>query len=111
MTCDANVTVKVKGDVTAEVDGHARITAKGEVKAESETGITLKAPYIKICGMLTVTNMDGAPGEGVLSGNYTIRNGGLAVPDKDVSAGAVSLRGHAHENSGGQGVGGRPVGG
>lgn len=111
VTCDANVTAKVKGNVTAEVDGHARITAKGEVKAESAVGITLKAPFIKICGYLTVTDADGKPGKGVMRGTYTIRDGSLHVPDEDVTAGVVSVRKHLHENSGGSGLSGKPQGG
>lgn len=118
-TCDANVTAKVKGNVTAEVDGnlecttkgHTRLKALGEAKVESAIGITLKAPFIKICGYLTVTDMDGKPGEGVLRGTYTLRDGSFHVPDEDVTAGVVSVRKHVHEHSGGSGLSGKPAGG
>ena len=55
--------------------------------------------------------MWGAPGTAVFNGNILVRNGSVDVPDQDVTAGAVSVRKHVHEHSGGVGNSGTPVGG
>ena len=54
----------------------------------------LRAPVVKVQGILTTEGYEGGPGSSTLYGDFTVRNGGVAVPDKDVTAGAVSLRGH-----------------
>lgn len=102
---------KVKGDCEIECEKKITARAKEEILAESEQKIKLKAPEIELAGFLTMTDMNGNPGRGVLHGDFTVRDGGIAVPDKDVSAGSVSLRQHQHQNSGGNGIGGKPVGG
>ena len=102
---------KVMGDAAIDCEKTITARARQEVLAESETRIKLKAPEIELAGFLTMTDVDGKPGRGILHGDFTVRDGGIAVPDRDVTAGSVSLRGHQHENSGGSGVGGTPVGG
>lgn len=102
---------KVKGDAAIDCEKTITARARQEVLAESETRIKLKAPEIELAGFLTMTDVDGKPGRGILHGDFTVRDGSIAVPDRDVTAGSVSLRGHQHENSGGSGVGGKPVGG
>lgn len=100
---------KVAGEAEVEAQKTIKASAREEILAESQKKIRLKAPEIELAGFLTMTDMDGNPGRGVLRGDFTMRDGGISVPDKDVSAGSVSLRGHCHENSGGQGVGGVPI--
>lgn len=102
---------RVMGDAEIECEKTISAKAKQDVNVESETRIKLKAPEIEIAGFLHMTDVNGNPGKGTLSGDFTVINGGISVPDKDVTAGSVSLRGHQHENSGGSGVGGKPVGG
>lgn len=87
---------KVKGDVEVETEGQITAKAQKEIRAESEVSITLKAPTITLAGLLRVTDKDGQAGSGELLGNYKILQGGLDVPDNDVTAGAVSVRGHTH---------------
>lgn len=111
---------KVKGDIEAEVEKTARLKAKEEIEvegektitaraknailAESQEKITLKAPQIEILGVITMANFDGSVTQGKLKGNFNVVEG-------DVTAETVSLRKHQHENSGGSGTGGKPVGG
>lgn len=102
---------RVRGDAEIECEKKITARAKEEILAESERKIRLKAPEIELAGFLTMTDVNGNPGRGILRGDFTVRDGGITVPDRDVSAGSVSLRQHQHENSGGQGVGGTPVGG
>ncbi len=102
---------KVKGDVIVTAEKTISASAREDVNVESETKIKLKAPDIEIAGFLHMTDVNGNPGKGTLSGDLTVINGGIDVPDRDVSAGSVSLRGHQHENSGGSGIGGKPQGG
>lgn len=111
VTAQGDIEATTLGNLTAQAVGNVHATAGAEAKIEAAAGITLKAPVIKICGLLSVTDMDGNPGKGVLQGDYVIRKGGLEVPDKDVTAGAVSLRQHVHEHSGGTGLSGTPQGG
>lgn len=103
---------RVRGDIEVETDGHALIRAKKEVRAESETAIVLRAPAITLAGLLYMTDRDGNPGRGELLGDFRIRQGGLSVPDADVTAGAVSVRGHVHKGvEAGPDTSDRPVGG
>lgn len=103
---------KVKGDADIETDGRITAKAKKEIRAESEVDITLKAPTITLAGVLRVTDKDGKPGSGELLGDYVIRQGGLDVPDGDVTAGTVSARGHIHKDvQSGPSTTGTPVGG
>lgn len=101
----------VKGDVELEVEGAIKAKAEQGIDLESAAYIRLKAPHVYIWGAFHGADMDGKPGTAEFSGDMAVRNGGISVPDKDVQAGEVSLRGHQHENSGGSGVGGKPVGG
>lgn len=102
---------KVRGDVEVEAEKSISAKAKEEISLESETRIKLKAPDIEIAGFLHMTDVNGNPGMGTLSGDFEVVNGGISVPDRDVTAGSVSLRQHQHENSGGSGIGGKPQGG
>lgn len=88
---------RVKGDAEIETEGQITAKAKKEICAESEVNITLKAPTITLAGLLRVTDKDGSPGSGELLGHYKILQGGLDVPDDDVTAGVVSLREHVHK--------------
>lgn len=103
---------KVKGDADIETDGRITATAKKEIRVESAVDITLKAPTITLAGLLRVTDKDGQPGSGELLGDYVIRQGGLDVPDDDVTAGSVSVRGHIHKGvEHGPSTTDKPVGG
>lgn len=103
---------KVKGDADIETDGRITATAKKEIRVESAVDITLNAPTITLAGLLRVTDKDGQPGSGELLGDYIIRKGGLDVPDDDVTAGSVSVRGHIHKGvESGPSTTGTPVGG
>ena len=53
------LTAKVKGTVEIEAKGSVRVSSEHEVVAESETGITLKAPRINLAGKLSVTDRRG----------------------------------------------------
>ena len=90
------LTAKVKGTVEIEAKGSVRVSSEHEVVAESETGITLKAPRINLAGKLSVTDRDGRSGSGDLFGNYRILEGDMCVPGGDVIAGVTSLRKHIH---------------
>lgn len=103
---------RVKGDAEIETEGRIVAKAKKEILAESEVNITLKAPTITLAGLLRVTDKDGKAGSGDLIGHYRILEGGLDVPDDDVTAGNVSVRGHVHRDvQSGPSTTGRPVGG
>lgn len=103
---------KVKGDVEIETEGQITAKAQKEIHAESEVCISLKAPFINLSGFLRVTDRDGNAGQGYLLGHYKILQGGLDVPDNDVTAGAVSVRGHTHTGvESGPSTTGTPVGG
>lgn len=102
---------KVKGDAEVETEGQITARAKKEILAESEVNIMLKAPTITLAGLLRVTDKDGKPGSGELLGDYRILRGGLDVPDNDVTAGGVSVRGHTHKGvESGPDTSGTPVG-
>ena len=102
----------VQGADTVTVQGEETIKAKGKVTIESAQEILLRAPVIKIQGILTTEGYNGGAGSSTLYGDFTVRQGGVAVPDKDVTAGAVSLRGHTHQGvMPGSGTTGTPVGG
>ncbi|MBQ3059873.1 MAG: phage baseplate assembly protein V [Desulfovibrio sp.] len=103
---------RVQGHVEVEAKETVTVRAEKEVRVQSAVSIELKAPHIRLAGVLSITDMDGKPGKGELWGDYSIRQGGLAVPDNDVTAGAVSLRGHTHEGvTSGPSTTGRPTGG
>lgn len=102
----------VHGADSVTVEGEETIKAKGKVTIESAQEILLRAPVVKIQGILTTEGYEGGPGSSTLYGDFTVRNGGVAVPDKDVTAGGVSLRGHTHTGvQPGGGTTGTPVGG
>lgn len=102
----------VQGADTITVEGEETIKARGKVTIESAQEILLRAPVVKIQGILTTEGYEGGPGSSTLYGDFTVRNGGVAVPDKDVTAGAVSLRGHTHTGvMPGSSTTGTPVGG
>lgn len=111
VTAQGDIAAKTFANMSAEAMGSIHATAGAEAKIEAAAGITLKAPVIKICGMLTVTDMDGNPGRGILRGTYILKDGSFHVPDEDVTAGAVSVRKHVHEHAGGTGLSGTPQGG
>lgn len=102
----------VHGADTVTIEGEETIKAKGKVTIESAQEILLRAPVVKIQGILTTEGYEGGPGSSTLYGDFTVRNGGVAVPDKDVTAGGVSLRGHTHTGvQPGGSTTGTPVGG
>ena len=102
----------VRGDIEAKATGAVSVAAQGEISAQSALRIKLKAPFIELAGLLTVTDEDGNAGRGVLRGTYTVREGSLHVPDDDVTAGAVSVRGHVHDGvESGPSTTDKPVGG
>ncbi len=87
----------VKGDVDLKTTGTATVKAEKEILAESLINITLRAPTITLAGLLRCTDKDGKPGSGTLLGHYRIEQGGLDVPDDDVTVGDVSVRQHIHK--------------
>lgn len=101
----------IKGNAELELEGGLAAHARKEITLESDTRIKIRAPLIERNGLLVSADLDGGPGSAEARGDITVLEGGVSVPDKDVSAGAVSLRDHRHENSGGSGTGGTPVGG
>lgn len=112
LTVKGNNAVTVHGADTVTVEGEETIKAKGKVTIESAQEILLRAPVVKIQGILTTEGYEGGPGSSTLYGDFTVRNGGVAVPDKDVTAGAVSLRDHTHTGvMPGNSTTGTPVGG
>lgn len=110
-TIEGDVEMLVRKNLTAQVMEKASITAEQDVDVESKTRIRLKAPQILLQGNLAQEGYAGGAATSELRGGFTVREGGIAVPDNDVSAGAVSLRGHVHANSGGSGNSGTPVNG
>ncbi len=102
----------VKGDVDLKTTGTVTVKAEKEILAESMINITLRAPTITLAGLLRCTDKDGKPGSGTLLGDYRIEQGGLDVPDDDVTAGNVSVRQHVHKGvQSGSGNSQEPVGG
>lgn len=102
----------VQGNQATSIQGKGTITAQGKLLLESAEEVVIRAPRVVIEGMLITRGHRGGAGESTLYGSFTVLQGGIAVPDNDVTAGAVSLRGHVH--SGVQGGGGNtntPVGG
>lgn len=95
---------KVKGDCEIEAEKTLKATCKEEAEIHSLKELKLRAPQIKIQGVLTMENYEGGPTEGQLKGNFHVVEG-------DIKAEAVSLRQHQHQHSGGSGIGGTPVGG
>ena len=95
---------KVNGDCELECEKSLKARCKEEAEIHSEARLTLKAPVINILGVLNMANYEGEPTPGTLKGTFNVVQG-------DVTTEAVSLRQHQHENSGGSGVGGKPVGG
>lgn len=91
------LTARIVGDAEIEATGQASVRADGKILAQSRENITLRAPTITLAGLLTVTDEWGGVGSGELLGTYIVRQGSLHVPDQDVTAGAVSLRGHIHD--------------
>ena len=106
------LTAKVMGDADIETEGGITATAKKAIVTESKTGITLRAPHIRLEGNLSQQGYAGGAASSILCGNQTICNGSLSVPGGDVSAGDVSLRGHQHEGvESGPDTSGKPEGG
>lgn len=102
----------VQGDDAVTVQGTHTVKATGKLLVESAEEILLRAPVIKLRGLLTLEGYDGGPGETTLYGDIIVRQGGIDVPDDDVTAGSVSLRQHTHtEVEPGSGTSGIPVGG
>ncbi len=102
----------VEGDVAIETRGTITAKAQKDILAESATNITLRAPTITLAGLLRVTDKEGNAGSGDLLGSYRILNGGLDVPDADVTAGDVSVRQHIHDGvESGPSTTDKPVGG
>lgn len=102
----------VEGDAEIETTGTITARAHKDILVESATNITLRAPTITLAGLLRVTDKDGKPGSGELMGNYRILQGGLDVPDDDVTAGDVSVRQHIHDGvESGPSTTDKPVGG
>ena len=96
----------------ANVKGSVELKAEKDVAAESMTRISLKAPVIELQGNLVQTGYDGGAATSDLRGSFTVRDGGIAVPDRDVTAGSVSLCGHTHTGvENGPDTSGTPVGG
>ena len=106
------LTAKVMGDADIETEGGITATAKKAIVTESKTGITLRAPHIRLEGNLSQQGYAGGAASSILCGKQTICNGSLSVPGGDVSAGDVSLRGHQHEGvESGPDTSGKPEGG
>lgn len=104
------LTARIMGDAEIETRGRAEVRATGKILAQSQENITLRAPTITLAGLLTVTDEWGGVGSGELLGTYIVRQGCLHVPDQDVTAGSVSLRGHVHDRvQSGPSVTGAPV--
>ena len=103
---------KVQGDAEVEAKGHVSVKAEKDVSVESDTRISLKAPTIALAGNLTQEGYGGGAATSVLRGSFTVREGGIAVPDRDVTAGTVSVRRHEHGGvESGPDTSGAPVGG
>lgn len=104
--------IQGKGVVDVEAQGEVTVKAKGKIRLESPEGLVVKAPTITLAGNLLQEGYDGDGAVSVLRGSFTVREGGIAVPDQDVSAGVVSLRRHEHVGvESGPDTSGAPVGG
>ena len=82
--------------VHVEGNGLVEVKAKGNILVESSEKIVLKAPVIALQGNLVQEGHEGGAAISELRGSFTVREGVIAVPDNDVTAGAVSLRKHTH---------------
>ena len=106
------LTGAVKGDVDLDVEKSVIVRAGKGISMETPASIALKAPRIHLAGNLSQEGYDGGLATSELRGDYIVREGGVDVPDRDVTAGAVSVRGHIHRDvESGSGVSGAPVGG
>ena len=103
------LTAKVRGDVCIETEGSLTASAKQGVRFVSALKIRLEAPLIELAGRVRMTDKNGGPSSGEIVGDLVVREGMLTVPDSDVVAGTVALRGHVHENAGGNGLSGTPA--
>ena len=98
--------------LTVNVRGDMALTAAGASSITSQAPMTLEAPIVYVRGTLVNTAKDGSPGSAVISGDVKVVSGGVAVPDADVTAGAVSLLHHLTSGvQPGSGQSGPPVGG
>lgn len=95
---------KVQGDCEVEAEKTIKATCREEAEIHSEKEIKIRAPKIKLMGVLDMENYEGGVTQGTLRGDFHIVEG-------DVTAEAVSLRKHQHLYSGGNSIGGPPVGG
>lgn len=111
-TVKGNRTATVQGNDAVTVTGMESVKATGKLTVESAQEILVRAPVIKLRGLLTLEGYDGGPGQSTLYGDIIVRQGGIDVPDDDVTAGSVSLRGHTHTDvQSGDDTTGPPVGG
>lgn len=95
-----------------EGKGLVVVTAKGKILVESSEKIVLKAPVIELQGNLVQQGYEGGAASSELRGSFTVREGGIAVPDGEVTAGAVALRKHTHSGvESGPDSTGKPVNG
>lgn len=109
---EKTIKAKAKEDIEIETEQNAAVKAALSITIKAGSIITLNAPLIRLQGLLDSTDVNGNPGTATLSGNVTVLNGGIAVPDNDVNAGAVSLRQHIHEGvQPGSSTTQKPVGG
>ena len=112
LTVQGGNAVTVQGADSVTVEGEETIKAKGRVTIESAQELLLRAPVVRIMGILSTEGYEGGPGSSTLNGNFVVRNGGVYVPDDDVTSGPVSLRGHTHTGvMPGSSTTGTPVGG
>ena len=96
----------------ANVRGSVSLKAEKDISVESLTRISLQAPSIELAGNLIQTGYSGGAASSELQGSFTVRNGGITVPDNDIVAGSVSVRSHVHDNvRSGSDTSGSPVGG
>lgn len=108
------LTAQIKGNgvIDVESEGLVTIKAKGAVLIQSTEGITLKAPTIMLAGNLMQEGYEGGAATSELRGSFTVREGGVSVPDQDVIAGSVALRKHIHDGvESGADTSDSPVGG
>lgn len=103
---------RVQHKLIANVRGSVSLKAEKDISVESLTRISLKAPSIELAGNLIQTGYSGGAASSELQGSFTVRNGGITVPDNDIVAGSVSVRSHVHDNvRSGSDTSGSPVGG
>lgn len=99
-----NANIAIQGNVDTSVGKNATLTVQGSVDIKAQKAITLTssvsvnldAPIIGISGILQYTGQGGKAGKATFSGDVAIENGGLQVPDNDVTASSVSLASHTH---------------